>query len=420
MNENTEVLEQAVAELRSGITLEAVVQAHYGEEIAKQMPELQASLRNIRENAEAMRQKYMKVDLAAAIFSVIDEKCGGDVAQEWVMVSNLKYNLSLWNLALSREELEEQGEDSLFLEETLDTAHEKELAMAETATPEELGALRTELEAVIPADEEALRKSLSQQEGEDWTDVLAAREELARVDAKFAEDVSTLTACEILRCHPEMTPVQAAADTARADAATAGSRVFTFMDLAGSVTTAGVVLVAVGSKVRRLERLAKLGFALITGSVYTAGAVLAGYLGTQLLKKITPTVAKAWSALRPVLRKVLESAKASVAFVIGVVVNGVFRPAIRWVKDTFVPRIEERILHPLQRRLRLMLDWLSEKKSQVLDFFRRAINPRAYAGTAPAEEEAVDNLYIAEPEPDITEPESILFAKEPGAAWEAM
>ncbi len=56
----------------------------------------------------------------------------------------------------------------------------------------------------------------------------------------------------------------------------------------------------------------------------------------------------------------------------GVIADKVFRPVIYWASNSALPVIREKIWYPLERRLQGMLEWLQQKKEQVISFVKSA------------------------------------------------
>lgn len=376
-------LEQMVQSRCQGSSLEDAVHEVLGKEMSDRCGEIEGMVDDLLEQIGRYEIKYAGMDMKMAVFHELDEQCGDNIAEQFGRISDMKFAVSLRNLEMSKEKLEEQGEDIVFIREALVRTHEEEQKMAASATEEEMTALREELAMALPDDQDGIREAIGQMAADEkWEAVLKEAETAAGGITEQAErDIAVLIAVSYLNEHPEMSAEEAAAAAVSQTAEHSSILIW----LAG-----GAALGIAGFASIFLGLLFGSGF-LITAGIIELGvstAVISGLLMLSLgkeavkaVKAAIPYVKAAWKKCRPYLEKAASKVRLVLASVIGVVANHVLRPAISWVSNEAVPVIKDKVIHPLKRRLEALLEWLKEKKEQVVNFVKNA--------AAPAEEDVV-------------------------------
>lgn len=401
-------LEQMAEDRYQGASLEEVLQKHLGEDIANLSGEIQKNVHDILTKASDLEEKYAAMDMRMAVFQEIDERCGDNIADSFRMISDWKYITAIRNLELSEEELKEQGMDTVYVRDMLVKTRETEQEMAKSATKEELDALRDELSSILPVDVDGMKASLKQMAAdESWDSVLEKVDEAAgEITDQARKDMAVLSAALFLSEHPERSSEEAAAAAAIQIAESEGAHKAQFVWMALPVMLALAVSGIIGTLlgvITGLEMVTEFSMlvAVASASMLSLLALVAIGRGTyHAVKKAIPYIKSAWEKSLPYVKQAASKVKNLVAGIIGVVTNHVFRPAIHWISNTAIPVIREKVYHPLKRRLIAMLEWLREKKNQVVDFIRNAAAPadaeQAYAddlGFIYSEEDEEENEY---------------------------
>lgn len=376
-------LEKMAEDRYHGATLEEAISKTLGKNVASRSKEIQKMVRDIFMKASSLEEKYTVMNIRMAAFQEIDEQCGDSIADSFRMTSDWKYVIALRNLELSEDEMKEQGMDSSFVRDMLTKTHAAEQEMAANATMEELDALRAELSSILPDDTDSLKASLRQVAAdESWDPVLDKAEEVAGgITEQAREDAAVLTAALFLSQHPEKSldevAAAAAIQTAQSEAPRKAQFVRMAIPAALQLAVAGFFVTFLGA-IAGVEAVAGFGvlLAIASASVFCLLAfIAAGQEAYRAVKQMVPFIKSAWQKCRPYAKKAASKVKRLIAGIIGVVNNHVFRPAIHWVANTAIPVIREKVFHPLKRRLAAMLEWLSDKKRQVMAFIRDAAAP---------------------------------------------
>lgn len=376
-------LEQMAKDRQQGATLEEAIQKTLGKDIARHSGEIQKNVHAIYAKAARLEEKYAAMNVRMAAFQEMDEQCGDNIADAFRMTSDWKYIAAIRNLELSEQELKAQGMDTAYIRDMLVKTHETEQEMAMNTTKEELDALRDELSSILPEDMDSMKTSLRQAAAdESWESVLEKAEEATGgITDQAREDIAVLTAALFLSEHPEKSVEEAAAagtvQTAESEDTHKAQFVWMALPVALALAVSGIIGTLLGM-ITGLEAVAGISLlvAAASASVLSLLALTAiGYGAYQAVKKAVPYIKAAWQKYRPYVQQAVSKVKNLVAGIIGVVANHIFRPAIRWVSNTAIPVIREKVYHPLKRRLAAMLEWMREKKNQVIDFIRSASAP---------------------------------------------
>ena len=380
MSEINSKLEQMAKNRNQGSSVEEAIRGVLGDEIADQTESIRRMVHEINSEADRLEKKYSGRDVRIAVFEEIDEQCGKDIAAQFRRISDLKYVAGLRNLEYSKEELKEQGMDLDFVREMLTKTHDTEQELAENATAGELETLRSELQSILPEDREGIRDTVKRAaKDESWTPILETAEGAAAgITDEAREDLMILSAALLLSEQPQISAEEAAAAAAVHTAESEGDRamhyVWMAIPAALAVTVTGLVLLCAAA-ITGLGILQGLGALTVIASttVLSILALLAvSDIAYEAVKKAVPYVRKALDEAKPHVKSAAEKVKKAVADVIGVFANKVYRPAVRWVKESAMPVLKENVIHPLKRRLEKMLAWLKEKKDQVVAFVRKA------------------------------------------------
>ncbi len=389
MKDMNEKLEQMARDYYQGLSLEETIRKTLGNDIAERSEELRQLVDNLSSRISSLKEEYNGMDVKLAVFQEIDRQCGEDCAAQFQKISDLKYAVSMQNFALSKKIQEEQGQDTNFIEEALKKTHDMEQQMAETATPEELSALRDELSKVLPDGQEEIWKSIRQAAAEEgWEDLLkeaeTAREEISQ---KAKKDISVMAAALFLSGNSDKSAKEAAVAGVVQIEERLGTADWVIVCLAAAAS--GFFSVLIG-ELTGWSIFTAAGFAGITASAFVVSIlalVSAGEAAYQAVKKAVPFVKSAWEKCRPHLENLAAKVKKAVASAFGVMTDKVFRPAIYWVSNSALPVIREKIWYPLKRRLQGMIEWLQQKKEQVVDFVRSASVPKDAADMEGQDEE---------------------------------
>lgn len=383
MSEINSKLEQMAKNRNQGSSVEEAIRAVLGDKIADQTEAIRRMVHEINSEADRLEKKYSGRDVRIAVFEEIDEQCGKDIAAQFRRISDLKYVAGLRNLEYSGEELKEQGMDLDFVREMLTKTHDTEQEMAESATAGELETLRSELESILPEDGEGIKDTVKRAAKDgSWTPILETAEGAAAgITDEAREDLMILSAALLLSEQPQISVEEAAAasvvHTAQSEGDKAMHYVWMAIPAALAVTVTGLVLLCAAA-ITGLSILQGLGALTVIASttVLSILALLAvSDIAYEAVKKAIPYVKEALEKARPHVKSAAEKVKKVIADVIGVFANKVYRPAVRWVKESAMPVIRENVIHPLKRRLEKMIAWLKEKKDQVVAFVKKAAAP---------------------------------------------
>lgn len=347
---------------------------------------LRALLHPVMSQTDALARKYAGMKASEAVLQELRERCGEDRDLRFHKMSDLKYMANCRNLAVSKSVLSAQGADTDYMEEAFRQAYESEQQMVQV-TEEEAEALEKELIDALPESGESFLH-LMQSEGADEETRLLAEQTVQKATARNREDFAVAVAAAYLHEHPDAGPQTAATAAASAVIQTTGgdnaqvlSWLLDAMDASLSVMIAGPVLIGL-SELTGISILSSVGALFFEG-----GAVMLGLLAILVvggaaavgLKKLPAWARKAWQRCRPVVTRVAARVKNAALALFGVVRDHVFRPAICWVSNTALPALRKHVIHPLQRRIRGLLEWLRTKWEQTKDFIRSATIPQEAA-----------------------------------------
>ncbi len=374
LNEMNEKLEQMARDYYQGLSVAETIRKTLGEDIAARTGELEQMVGSLSSKISSLNDEYDGMNLKMAVFQEIDKQCGEDTAAQFQMVSDLKYLVSMHNFAASKEIQEEQGQDTDFIEGAIQKTHEMEQKMAQTASPQELEALRDELARVLPDNQEDMFQAVSlEAENAGWGDLLKKAEEAKEgISEQARKDISVLAAAIFLSGN---------SDSSAKEAALAG--VVHIEECLGMVDWVIICMAAASSgffavllgEITGWSILTVLGFAGMSAAALVVGIltlVSAGEAAYEAVKKAIPYVKSAWEKCRPRLEEAASKVKEAVAAAFGVIADKVFRPVIYWASNSALPVIREKIWYPLERRLQGMLEWLQQKKEQVISFVKSA------------------------------------------------
>lgn len=374
MKDMDEKLEQMVRDYYQGYSVEETIRMNLGGGIADQSAQLEEAAGSLYTKIKSLKEEYSGMEIKMAVFQEIDRQCGDDCAEQFRRISDLKYAVSMRNFALSKEIQTEQGQDTNFIEEALKKTHDMEQKMADTATPEELAALQEELAKVLPDNQEeiwdVIRKAAAD---EGWADILKGAEEAKEsISEKAKKDFSVMAAALFLSENKGASAKEAAVAGIMQTEENLGTVDWVIICLAAA--SSGFFSVLLG-EITGFSAFTALGFAGIAAASVAAGiltAYCAGEAAYEAAKKAVPYIKSAWEKCRPRLENLAAKVKEAVAGAFGTVKDKVFRPAIYWASNSALPVIREKVWYPLERRLRGMLEWLQQKKEQVVEFVRSA------------------------------------------------
>ena len=374
MKDMDEKLEQMVRDYYQRLSLEETIRKTLGDDIADQSQELEQMAGSMYTKIRSLKEEYSGMEIKMAVFQEIDRQCADNCAAQFSMISDLKYAVSMHNFALSKEIQKEQGLDTDFIEEALKKTHDMEQKMAETATPEELAALQEELAKILPDQQEEIWNVIRQSAAEeDWAEILKGAEEAkASISEQAKKDLSVMAAALFLSGNKGTTAKEAVFAGILQTEEHLGTMDWVMICLAAA--SSGFLAVLLG-EITGFSVFTALGFAGIAAASVAAGiltAYCAGEAAYEAAKKAVPYIKSAWEKCRPHLESLADKVKAAVAGVFCTVADKVFRPAIYWVSNSALPVIREKVWHPLERRLQGMLEWLQQKKEQVIEFVKSA------------------------------------------------
>lgn len=405
MNDINKELEQMVKDMHRGASVEEAIRKTLGDSVAGQSGKIAEVVHDWATKADRLEEKYSSMNMQAAVFQEIDERCGEDLSAQFRMISDLKYVNALRNMEISKEVLKSEGLDIEFMRETLTRTHETEQRMAEEISVEELEALRNELAALFPDERNGMSELLEQlPEEEAWASVRdKAMEASDNITSQTKEDIAVLTAALLLKEHPEISADEAAAAAIVQAAENEGGKKLQFIwmviPVALAATVSGLTFFLWGF-FTGLVPVAELGLAAAVAGAAALSLMVLLALGEgayKLVKKLIPHIKATWRKVTPYVKAAAKKVKTAIASVIGIAVNKVFRPALRWVSNTAVPVLNEKVIHPLKRRLQMLLGWLQEKKEQVRNFVKNAMQPEMPVEEQ-VEEEEFESVYENEDE----------------------
>lgn len=384
-------MEAMLQEVQNGNSVDNAIQTVLGGEVKPEAvrKEVQALL----SKAAQLEEKYVGTEWHTALFQEIAEQCGGNCAEQFRQLSEWKRLSNLRNLRISESILREQGTNVEFMRQTIERAYEEEQRMAAAATPEELSALQDELVQSLPTEKESLREALREAAQEDAAPLLELLDAPRQGTPQTQEDFSVMLAAAILSERSDVSEEEAAAAAVLGANQGASQRKLQFLWMALPVTLAAMVgslLLTFLAAMAGLSLLSEVGLLLFKGTAVGLALLSLAAAGTGIYlgaKKATELVRDVWPRCKPYVLNAANKVKAAVLAVAGVLTGTVFRPAIRWVSQTALPVIREKVIHPLKRRLEGLLGWLKEKKDQFVQFVRDAAAPQSQETPEQTDEE---------------------------------
>lgn len=396
----------------TGSTEEAIKNI-FGDEWIGKSKELRKLIKSILKKSEYIEKKYCELEIRDVVFQEIDEICGDDLSLQFCKLSDLKYFIEMRNWEISKDELKEQGMDIDFIKDMFYELHETEQNISDEVTVDEINTLREELSLLL-SEYDNINETLKQlSEDESWSEIIENVEEtLNKITDDEREDFAVMVATMIAHNNSKISDENAAAMASVYLAELEGKKKLLYVWLALPVVSSGVI---VGLLMTAIGGILDVTTLLLVGSGITvaSGVILSclvmvsvGVVGYKAIKKALPYIKKSLNKCRPYIKKITETVKIAVASVIGFVANKVFRPAIYWVENKAIPNINEKVVCPLKRRLKYLLEWLGEKKHQVIEFFKNAVAPkelhndRKIHKNKVEDEEIEENLVFSEKEKD--------------------
>lgn len=385
-----EKMEQMIQEVQVGSTPEDAILKVTGGDSTR----LRQEIRSLNAKARGVAEKYKGIPIREAVVQEAMAQCGDDIPAQFVRLSDMKRQVSLCNVALSQSVLQEQGIDEEFMRDSIQHTYEAEQEMAAHATPDELDALKDELIRVLPEDEDVLDQTILDGMGDD-AKLLLDGVMGDRLSPEQQEDFSVMMAAAIMSEQPETGPEDASAAAAVETARLTGNhRMMQYLWVALPATltaSVGSLILAVMADISGFSLLSgvfdimAIGFAVGTGVLTLFATAVGAY---KAVKLAVPVAKELWSKCKPHLAKIAQKAKAVVLMAVGVLAEHVFRPAIHWVSNTALPVINEKVVYPMRRRLQGLLDWIKEKKDQLVAFVRSAVAPRQQSVNQDDEQES--------------------------------
>ncbi|MDO4326463.1 MAG: hypothetical protein Q4E24_10605 [bacterium] len=399
--EREKLLYEMAEEYHSGRTAQDVIAEYLGEEAEKKYTEVRDMIHSFHLCADSMMKRYEGTDLQLAVLSEIARVYPDDPSGQFALLSKLKYQNTLRGIELGNEKLREEAYDVEFLKETAKEAYEEEQSMAETATWTEVAELQAELIPFLVKDGKGIQDTLEENEA-DWSVVLETLRKDEAEAWEMKEDIEAMAAVMLLEEEPTIS-VEEAARAALYQSWLGHMQTWKelcLLDLA--LLEAGAVVELMGLTTGT-ALLNGIGGVLIGGSLAGFGILAAAALGagaSYAAEKLPPLLEKAKEHARPYVEQAAKLVKQTVARVIGFMANKVIRPAVRWVKGSAIPVIEEHVYYPLRRRLQAMLAWIGEKAEKVKAFVVRAAASPEWSGeeTWDAERYAYETGYETEME----------------------
>lgn len=363
----------------TGSTEEAIKNI-FGDEWIGKSKKLRKLIKSILKKSEYIEKKYCELEIRDVVFQEIDEICGNDLSLQFCKLSDLKYFIEMRNWEISKDELKEQGMDIDFIKDMFNKVHETEQNISDEVTVDEINTLREELSLLL-SEYDNINETLKQlSEDESWSEIIENVEEtLNKITDDEREDFAVMVATMIAHNNSKISDENAAAMASVYLAELEGKKKLLYVWLALPVVSSGVI---VGLLMTAIGGILYVPTLLLVGSGITvaSGVILSGLVmvsvgvvGYKAIKKAIPYIKKALNKCRPYIKKIAKTVKIAVASVIGFVANKVFRPAIYWVENKAIPNINEKVVCPLKRRLKHLLEWLGEKKQQVIEFFKNAV-----------------------------------------------
>lgn len=379
--EREKLLYEMAEEYHGGRAAQDVIAEYLGEEAEKKYTEVQDTIHSFHLCVDSMMKRYEGTDLQLAVLSEIARAYPDDPSGQFALLSKLKYQNTLRGIELGGEKLREEAYDVEFLKETAKEAYEEEQSMAETATWTEVAELQAELIPFLVKDGKGIQDTLEENEA-DWNMVLETLREDEAEAWEMKEDIEAMAAVTLLEEDPTIS-VEEAARAALYQSWLGHLQTWKelcLLDLA--LLEAGAVVELMGLTTGT-ALLNGIGGVLIGGSLAGFGILAAAALGagaSYAAEKLPPLLEKAKEQARPYMEQAAELVKQTVARVIGFMANKVIRPAVRWVKGSAVPVIEEHVYYPLRRRLQAMLAWMGEKSENIKEFVVRAAASPEWSG----------------------------------------
>lgn len=386
----------------TGSTEEAIKNI-FGDEWIGKSKELRKLIKSILKKSEYIEKKYCELEIRDVVFQEIDEICGNDLSLQFCKLSDLKYFIEMRNWEISKDELKEQGMDIDFIKDMFNKVHETEQNISDEVTVDEINTLREELSLLL-SEYDNINETLKQlSEDESWSEVIENVEEtLNKITDDEREDFAVMVATMIAHNNSKISDENAAAMASVYLAELEGKKKLLYVWLALPIVSSGVI---VGLLMTAIGGILDVPTLLLVGSGITVafGVILSclvmvsvGVVGYKAIKKALPYIKKSLNKCRPYIKKITETVKIAVASVIGFVANKVFRPAIYWVENKAIPNINEKVVCPLKRRLKYLLEWLGEKKHQVIEFFKNAVAPKELHNDRKIHKNKVENEEIEE------------------------
>ncbi|OUQ55147.1 hypothetical protein B5E58_12775 [Tyzzerella sp. An114] len=368
----------------TGSTEEAIKNI-FGDEWIGKSKKLRKLIKSILKKSEYIEKKYCELEIRDVVFQEIDEICGNDLSLQFCKLSDLKYFIEMRNWEISKDELKEQGMDIDFIKDMFNKVHETEQNISDEVTVDEINTLREELSLLL-SEYDNINETLKQlSEDESWSEIIENVEEtLNKITDDEREDFAVMVATMIAHNNSKISDENAASMASVYLAELQGKKKLLYVWLAIPVVSSGVIvglLMSLAGGILNVPTLLLVGSGVtVVSGLILSGIVMAfvGVVGYKAVEKALPYIKKALNKCAPYIKKVTETVKVAVASAIGFMANKVFRPAIYWVENKAIPNINEKVVYPLRRRLKHLLEWLGEKKEQVIEFFKNAITPKEF------------------------------------------
>lgn len=346
--------------------------------------EVQAKVSAAQAAADRLKVKYTGGAVVDMIYSEIQKEFPDDIPSQFRKLAAIKHDLSVWNLNNSEGELRAQQMNVAFMREAYEKTYEEELSMADTASAEELNALKNELGELLPEDLSKLHDMMKVNAS---PEVVSLMNDL-QADPEFTEIIQTqvaMLATAAIMDDGEVSDADTAAKMGYAYAAVSVGNKKSFLASAAMALGTGTAATAFAGVCANLAGYSALSvglFKVTVGLSLGFGAAVALYASLKVGKKMWPVIKPAYQKVigawdkhaAPVVREIAARAKHAVKQIYGFAVNKVFHPVIEWTQNTAIPFILNQVYHPMERRLKQLWAWLVEKKDQFVEFFCKAKN----------------------------------------------
>lgn len=344
--------------------------------------EIQEKERLVQAAADKLEAKYTGDAVVEMIYREVQKEFPDDIPSQFRKLAAIKYGWSVWNLNNSESELLAQKLHTEFMREAYKRTYEEEMNMADTASAEELNALKNELGEVLPEDFSEMRDMMKANASPEVTELmndLQADPEFRRI---VQTQVSMLATAAILD-DGEVTDADTAVKMGHAYAAVSTGSKKSLLASVAMVLGSGVGAAVFAGTCAKVAGYSALGLGLFKVGISLSlgfGAAVALYASLKMGKKMWPVIKPAYEKVvgawdkhaAPVVRKLAAKAKQAVRQVYGFTVDRVFHPVIEWTQNTAIPFVLNQIYHPMKRRLKQLWGWLVEKKDQFVEFFDKA------------------------------------------------